>query len=79
MAIIAQLLLPTTDGRRTAAMEILLNTPAMADYLLKGEEAEAYQLMEDSPGEGMQVINQTLCKMMLTGEISIEDAVNSST
>jgi twitching motility protein PilT len=78
VAIIAQLLLPTTDGRRTAAMEILLNTPAMADYLLKGEETEAYQLMEDSPAEGMQVINQTLCKMMLTGEISIEDAVNSS-
>jgi len=78
VAIIAQLLLPTTDGRRTAAMEILLNTPTMADYLLKGEEAEAYQLMEDSPGEGMQVINQTLCKMMLTGEISIKDAVNSS-
>jgi twitching motility protein PilT len=78
IAIISQLLLPTTDGRRTVAMEILLNTPAMADYLLKGEETEAYQLMEEGGSEGMQIMNQTLCKMMLSGQISIEEAVNAS-
>jgi twitching motility protein PilT len=78
IAVIAQQLLPTTDGRRTAAMEILINTPAMADYLLKGEETEALQLMENSANEGMQVMNQNLCELMLTGQISIEDAVNAS-
>ncbi|HEY9895129.1 MAG TPA: PilT/PilU family type 4a pilus ATPase, partial [Candidatus Sericytochromatia bacterium] len=36
ISIVAQQLIPTTDGRRTAVHEILINTPAMQDYLLKG-------------------------------------------
>jgi twitching motility protein PilT len=52
VAVIAQMLLPTTDSRRAAAMEVLINTPAMQDFLLKGEETEAFQLMEDSTHEG---------------------------
>ncbi|MUG95849.1 PilT/PilU family type 4a pilus ATPase [Scytonema sp. UIC 10036] len=78
VAIVAQQLLPTTDGRRVAALEILMNTPAMQDYLLKGEEVEAFQLMESSTSEGMQVMNHALCELMLTGQISIEDAVSAS-
>ncbi|MBD2356141.1 PilT/PilU family type 4a pilus ATPase [Tolypothrix sp. FACHB-123] len=76
VAVINQNLLTTTDGGRTAAMEILLNTPTMQDYLLKGEEAEAYDLMEASSREGMKVMNDALCELMLTGQISIEDAFN---
>ncbi len=78
IAIIAQQLLPTTEGKRTAAMEILINTPAMQDYLLKGEETEILQLMESDTHEGMQVMNYALCELMLSGRISIEDAVNAS-
>ncbi|BAY20449.1 twitching motility protein [Calothrix sp. NIES-2100] len=74
VAVINQNLLTTTDGGRTAAMEILLNTPTMQDYLLKGEEAEAYELMEASSKDGMKVMNDALCELMLTGQISIEDA-----
>ncbi|MBD2197462.1 MULTISPECIES: type IV pilus twitching motility protein PilT [Calothrix] len=74
VAVINQNLLATTDGGRTAAMEILLNTPTMQDYLLKGEEAEAYDLMEASSKEGMKVMNDALCELMLSGQISIEDA-----
>jgi twitching motility protein PilT len=74
VAVINQHLLTTTDGGRTAAMEILINTPTMQDYLLKGEEAEAYELMEASTKEGMKVMNDALCELMLTGQISIEDA-----
>ncbi len=74
VAVINQHLLTTTDGGRTAAMEILINTPTMQDYLLKGEEAEAYELMEASSKEGMKVMNDALCELMLTGQISIEDA-----
>lgn len=78
VAVISQQLLPTTDSRRVAAMEILINTPAIKDYLLKGEEVEAFQLMEESNNEGMRVMNQSLCELMLTGRISIEDAVSVS-
>lgn len=78
ISVVAQMLLPTTDGRRTAAQEILINTPAMADYLLKGEDGEAFNLMETSVNDGMQVMNQTLCELMLSGQISIDDAVAAS-
>jgi twitching motility protein PilT len=78
ISIIAQMLIPTTDGRRTAAHEILINTPAMADYLLKGNEAEAFQLMETGANEGMQVMNQVLCDLVLLGKISPDEAVKAS-
>lgn len=78
ISIIAQQLIPTTDGRRTAVHEILINTPAMADYLLKNEESEAFQLMETDTNEGMQVMNQALCDLVLLGKISPDDAVAAS-
>ncbi|MBF2025958.1 MAG: PilT/PilU family type 4a pilus ATPase [Oscillatoriales cyanobacterium C42_A2020_001] len=78
ISVIAQLLIPTTDGRRTAAHEILINTPAMADYLLKGNETEAFQLMETGANEGMQVMNQVLCDLVLLGKISPDEAVKAS-
>ncbi|MEB3292660.1 MAG: PilT/PilU family type 4a pilus ATPase [Synechococcales bacterium] len=78
VSIISQQLLPTTDGRRTAVHEILINTPAMADYLLKNEETEAFQLMETDTNEGMQVMNQALCELVLLGQISPDDAVKAS-
>lgn len=78
LAVISQQLLPTTDGRRTAVHEILINTPAMQDYLLKGNELDAFQLMETDGNEGMQVMNQGLCELILLGKITPEDAVKAS-
>ena len=78
IAVMSQLLIPTTDGRRTSAHEILINTPAMQDYLLKGQEGEAFQLMETGANEGMQVMNQVLCDLVLLGKISPDEAVKAS-
>ncbi|XHX77460.1 MAG: type IV pilus twitching motility protein PilT [Stenomitos frigidus ULC029] len=78
VSIVAQQLIPTTDGRRTAVHEILINTPAMQDYLLKGQETDAFQLMETDTNQGMQVMNQALCDLVLLGKISPDDAVRVS-
>jgi len=78
VAIAAQQLISTTDGRRTAVHEILINTPAMQDYLLKGQETEAFSLMETDTNQGMQVMNQALCDLVLLGKISPDDAVRAS-
>jgi len=78
ISVVAQQLVSTTDGRRTAVHEILINTPAMADYLLKGEETEAFQLMEIDSTEGMQIMNQALCELVLLGKISPDEAVRAS-
>jgi twitching motility protein PilT len=78
IAVVAQILMQTTDGRRTAAHEILINTPAMQDYLKKGSDEEAYHLIENGIDEGMQVLNQALCELVLTGKISGDEAVKVS-
>lgn len=78
IAVISQRLLPTTDGGRTAAHEILINTPAMQDYLLKGNDIEAFHLMETDTNDGMQVINQVLCDLILEGRVTPDDAVKAS-
>jgi twitching motility protein PilT len=57
VAVVAQLLLPTVDNRRVAVHDILVNTPAMHDYLMKGADDEAFRLMETDTYEGMQIIN----------------------
>ena len=78
ISVVSQQLLPTTDGGRTAAHEIMVNTPAISDYLLKGEDTEAFRMMETDSNEGMQVMNQALCELVLLGRISPDDAVRSS-
>jgi twitching motility protein PilT len=78
VAVIAQLLLPTTDQHRIAVHDILINTPAMQDYLLKGDEDEAFRLMEDDTMEGMQLMNQALYDQLLTGRLTIESALQAS-
>jgi twitching motility protein PilT len=78
IAVIAQNLLRTTDGGRVAAHEILINTPAMQDYLMKGNDDEAFKLMEVNTNEGMQVLNQSLCELLLLGKITSDEAVKST-
>lgn len=78
IAVVAQILLQTTDGRRTAAHEILINTPAMQDFLAKGNDDEAFHLIENGADEGMQVLNQALCELVLMGKISGDEAVKAS-
>lgn len=78
VSVVAQQLLPTTDGRRVAVHEILINTPTMQDYLLKGDETEAFHLMETDATEGMQVMNQALSELILLGKITPEVAVKAS-
>ncbi|MEG4839136.1 PilT/PilU family type 4a pilus ATPase [Microcoleus sp. B9-D4] len=78
VAVIAQLLLPTVDNRRVAVHDILVNTPAMHDYLMKGADDEAVRLMEHDTYEGMQIINQGLYKLVLEGRVTIEEAAKIS-
>ena len=78
IGVIAQMLVPTTDQGRVAVHEILINTPAMQDYLLKGEEDEALRLMETNTTEGMQVLNHALYKQVLSKRVTIEEAKKAS-
>ncbi|SKB13904.1 Twitching mobility protein [Planktothrix sp. PCC 11201] len=78
VAVIAQLLVPTVDNKRTAVHDVLVNTPAMRDYLLKGDEENALQLMESDTYEGMQLINQALFEQVIAARVTMEEAEKTS-
>src|SRR5690625_1275340 len=74
--IVAQQLIPTPDGQgRRACLEVLLNTPLMADLIRKGEVSELKELMKKSTELGMQTFDQALYDLYDSGEITYEDAL----
>ncbi len=74
--IIAQQLVPTPDGKgRRAAIEILLNSQLISDYIRKGEVHEIKPVMKRSREVGMQTFDQALFDLFDAGEITYEDAL----
>lgn len=75
-AIIAQQLIPTPDGKgRRAAIEILLGTQLIADYIRKGEIHEIKPVMKRSRDIGMQTFDQALFDLYESGQITYQDAL----
>ena len=74
--VVAQQLIPTPDGKsRRVAMEILLGTPLMSDYIREGEIHKLKDLMKESAELGMQTFDKALFELYQEGEISYEDAL----
>ena len=77
--IISQRLLPREEGKgRIAAVEIMLNTPLVADLIFKGEVTELKDLMKRSRELGMQTFDQALFDLYEVGEVSYEDALRNA-
>lgn len=76
-AVIAQSLVPTVQGGRTAALEIMVNTDTIRDYLLKGQFDEIYQLMEEGV-DNSQTLNQSLFDLHESGLVNTTDALAAS-
>jgi len=75
-AMVAQQLLPNKDGKgRCPVVEVLLNTPLVADYIRKGEVHLIKELMSKSTELGMQTMDQSLISCYTDGKISADDAV----
>jgi twitching motility protein PilU len=78
-ALISQRLLPKKDGKgRTAAIEIMLNSPLIADLIFKGEVGEIKDVMKRSRELGMQTFDQALFELYETGKITYEDALRNA-
>ncbi|MDX1536608.1 PilT/PilU family type 4a pilus ATPase [Arsukibacterium sp.] len=76
-AIVAQQLIPTADGQgRVAAIEVLLNSPLVADLIARGEVGEIKAVMSKSRELGMQTFDQALYDMYQRGDISYADAIH---
>jgi twitching motility protein PilU len=74
-AFIAQQLVPTVDGKRRAAIEILINTPLISDLIKKGEVSEIKEVMAKSRESGMQTFDQALYALYTEGLISYDNAL----
>jgi twitching motility protein PilU len=78
-AIVSQRLIPKKDGKgRIAAVEVLLNSPLIADLIFKGEVQEIKSIMAKSRELGMQTFDQHLFDLYEQGEISYEDALRNA-
>ncbi len=78
-AVIAQRLIPKKDGRgRCVAVEVLINTPLVADLIEKGKVTEIKELMKRSGELGMQTFDQSIYKLYLADDITYEEALNNA-
>ena len=74
--VVAQQLIPHTDGKsRRVAMEVLLGTPLIQDYIRNGEVHKLKEVMKESTNLGMRTFDQSLVELYHAGEISYENAL----
>jgi len=78
VAVIAQALVRTTDGKRAAIHEIMINTDAIRDYIKRGEVDEIENIIPRCTYEGMCTMNQSLYKLYEDGRITEETAIENS-
>ena len=78
LGVIAQGLLKTTDGKRAAFHDILINTDACKDYIQRGELDEIEEIMKRSAFDGMQTSNQALQHLVEENRVAPEDALAQS-
>ena len=78
-AMVSQRLIPKQDGKgRAAAVEIMLNTPLIADLIFKGDVSEIKEIMKKSRNLGMQTFDQALFDAYEANVISYEDALRNA-
>lgn len=78
VAVIAQGLCRTTDGKRAAFHDIMINTDAIRDYIHKGNLDEVEALIPRCTFDGMCTMNQSLYKLYEAGRITEETALEMS-
>jgi len=78
VCIISQGLCRTTDSKRAAFHDILVNTETVKDYIRSGKNDEILELMKDGEYDGMITTNQSLFNLYKEGRINDEVALEMS-
>lgn len=76
--IISQRLLRKDGGGRVAAVEVMLNSPLIADLIFKGEVGKIKEVMGRSKEQGMQTFDMALFDLFEDGKISFEEAMRNA-
>lgn len=77
-AIISQRLVAGVNGMRCAAVEILINTPHIAELILDGRIDEVKVAMEESGARGMQTFDKSLYDLYKSNSIDLEEALTNA-
>ncbi len=78
-AVVSQRLLPTVDGKgRVAAIEIMLNSPLIADLILKGEVHGIKEIMKKSRELGMVTFDDALFDLYEAGKVDYDNAIKNA-
>ena len=77
-AFVSQRLIKSVDGKRAAAVEILLGTPLVQDMIRRGDVHEIKEVMTKSENLGMQTFDRALFKLVEAGRISLEEALKNA-
>ncbi len=75
---VSQRLIPTVDGKRAAAIEILLGTPRVCDLIKQGKVDEIKEVMEKSENQGMKTFDSALFDLYKAGKITLEEALKNA-
>ncbi len=77
-AFVSQRLIPTVEGKRCAAVEVLLGTKTIEELVVKGEFESIKEIMSKSEGLGMQTFDAALFKLYKEGRISMDEAIRNA-
>jgi len=77
-AFVSQRLIPTVDGKRCAAVEVLLGTPMVAELIVRGEVDGIKDIMRKSENIGMKTFDTALFELYQKKLISEEEAVRNA-
>ncbi len=77
-AFVSQRLVKTAEGKRRAAVEVLLGTPTIRDLIKRNDLSEIKEIMEKSKNLGMQTFDQALIELVNEGAIDEEEAVKNA-
>jgi twitching motility protein PilU len=77
-AFVSQRLIPTKDGKRCAAIEILIGTPLVCEMIKRGEVGGIKEVMEKSENLGMQTFDGALFRLYKDGQITLEEALRNA-
>jgi len=77
-AIISQRLIKGVDGKRVAAVEVMINSAYIAELILKGKIELISEAMEDSNEPGMQTFDEALSQLYQDGKIELEEALKNA-
>ncbi|MGM0553249.1 MAG: PilT/PilU family type 4a pilus ATPase [Pseudomonadota bacterium] len=77
-AIVAQRLLQTKEGSRVAALEVMVNTPYVAELIREEKVGEIKEIMAKGGSVGMQTFDQAIVKLFKSGTVMLDEALNKA-